>query len=84
MKYNITTSVYVPAGVSGILPSYTKANPLGQQSNPIFSITSAVLKPSIPGVNLVQVQSVNGTAVSVNNGDMVRPNMTPRVALLKK
>lgn len=77
------TRVYVPAGVIGGLPGHTEQIPLGQTNRANFGISAVALRANIPGVDLRQVQSVNGVAVDVGApGGYV--DMNPRTYVLKK
>lgn len=77
------TPVYVSAGVTGGFPGHTKREHLGAQVGAMSAIHTSALKPDVPGVDLRQVQSVNGIAVD-SGASINRVDMTPRTVLLKK
>lgn len=77
------TRVYVPAGVVGGLPGHVSHTPLGETKGNGFAINASALRSNIPGVDLRQVQEVNGIATDVA-AQAVRVDMNPRTHVLKK
>jgi hypothetical protein len=77
------TRVYVPAGSAGGHPAFVEHVPLGQTNAKNFGIAVTALRPNIPGVDLRQVQSVNGAAVDVGTSANY-VDMNPRTHVLKK
>ena len=77
------TRVYVPAGVVGGLPGHVSHTPLGETKGPGFAIVATAMRANIPGVDLRQVQEVNGAAVDVGV-KAAYVDMNPRTHVLKK
>ncbi len=77
------TRVYVPAGGVGGLPAHVSHSPLGETKGNGFAITATAMRANIPGVDLRQVQEVNGNSTDVGVS-AARVDMTPRTHVLKK
>lgn len=78
-----STRVYVPAGVVGGLPGHIAHSPLGETNGKNFAITATAMRANIPGVDLRQVQEVNGIAADVGV-QTAHVDMNPRTYVLKK
>lgn len=65
------TNVYVPLG-AGVYPGHTQHEVLGSQQGKHVGITSAVIRPNIPGVSLHQTTQLNGVLIDTSTPGIVR------------